>query len=108
MTTDGREQHEGKIPIQADPDLADLIPGFLEKRRTDTAVMLTALDRSDFETVRILGHSMKGSGGGYGFEAISQIGAALEQAAKSNNSEEIRKQVSDLCSYLDRVEVMDD
>jgi HPt (histidine-containing phosphotransfer) domain-containing protein len=108
MTTDGPEQQEGKIPIHVDPDLADLIQGFLEKRRKDTAAMLAALDRSDFETVRILGHSMKGAGGGYGFDAISEIGTALEQAAKGNNSEEIRKQVSDLCSYLDRVEVIDE
>jgi len=108
MTTDGPEQQEGKIPIHVDPDLSDLIQGFLEKRRKDSAAMLTALDRSDFETVRILGHSMKGAGGGYGFDAISEIGAALEQAAKGNNSEEIRKQVSDLCSYLERVEVMDE
>jgi HPt (histidine-containing phosphotransfer) domain-containing protein len=108
MTTDGRKQQEGKILIHADPDLADLIPGFLDKRRTETAVMLTALDRSDFETVRILGHSMKGSGGGYGFEGISQIGAALEQAAKGNNAEEIRQHVRDLSGYLDRVEVMDE
>ena len=108
MTTDGREQQGGKIPIHVDPDLADLIPGFLDKRRTDTAVILAALDRSEFETVRILGHSMKGSGGGYGFDAISEIGAALEQAAKRNNTDEIRQQVSDLCSYLDRVEVIDE
>jgi HPt (histidine-containing phosphotransfer) domain-containing protein len=108
MTTDGREQQEGKIPIHVDPDLSDLIQGFLDKRRKDTVALLTALDGGEFETVRILGHSMKGAGGGYGFDAISEIGAALEQAAKSNNSEEIRKQVSDLCNYLDRVEVMDE
>lgn len=108
MTTDGREQQEGKIPVHVDPDLADLIQGFLDKRRKDTVALLTALDGGEFETVRILGHSMKGAGGGYGFDAISEIGAALEQAAKSNNSEEIRKQVSDLCNYLDRVEVIDE
>jgi HPt (histidine-containing phosphotransfer) domain-containing protein len=108
MTTDGREPHEGKIPIHVDPDLADLIPGFLDKRRKDTVALLAALERSEFETIRILGHSMKGSGGGYGFDAISEIGAALEQAAKSNNSAEIRQQVSDLSSYLDRVEVIDE
>lgn len=108
MTTDRREQQGGKIQIHVDPDLADLIPGFLDKRRKDTVALLTALDDGEFETVRILGHSMKGSGGGYGFDAISEIGAALEQAAKGKNTDEIRQQVSDLSGYLDRVEVMDE
>jgi HPt (histidine-containing phosphotransfer) domain-containing protein len=108
MTTDDREQHEEKILIHVDPDIADLIPGYLEKRREDIAAMLTALERGDFETVRILGHSMKGSGGGYGFDAISDIGAGLEQAAKIKHSHEIREQVSALSSYLDRVEVSDE
>jgi len=108
MTTDGREQHEAKIPIHVDPDLADLVQGFLDKRRNDTVVLLTALDGGDFETIRILGHSMKGSGGGYGFDAISEIGAALEQAAKRKQPDEIRQQVRALAGYLEQVEVIDE
>ncbi|MBC7839184.1 MAG: Hpt domain-containing protein [Nitrospiraceae bacterium] len=108
MTTDGREHQEGKIPIHVDPDLADLVQGFLDKRRKDTGVLLTALDGGDFETIRILGHSMKGSGGGYGFDAISVIGAALEQAAKRKNPDEIRQHVHELSRYLERVEVLDE
>ncbi len=95
-----------KIRIYVDPDLADLIPGFLDNRWKDIAAMQEALGRGDFETVRILGHSMKGAGGGYGFDAITEIGAALEQAAKGRNPDGIRKGLSDLASYLSRVEVV--
>ena len=31
---------------------------------------------------KLLGHSMKGSGEGYGFDTISEIGRFLEEAAK--------------------------
>ena len=105
--TQGRDESKAeKILVQADPDVADLIPGFLDNRRKDITTMLEALERGDFETVRVLGHSMKGAGGGYGFDGITEIGRALEQAAKSKNSEEIRKQVGDLSGYLDRVEMV--
>lgn len=95
-----------KIRIHVDPDLADLIPGFLDNRRKDITVMQEALERGDFETVRILGHSMKGAGGGYGFDAITEIGATLEQAARGRNPDGIRKGLSALASYLARVEVV--
>jgi HPt (histidine-containing phosphotransfer) domain-containing protein len=67
-----------------------------------------ALDRSDFETVESLGHGMKGAGGSYGFQAITDIGAALEQAAQSVDNDASRKWVNELTSYLDRVEVVSD
>lgn len=97
-----------RIVVHADPDLADLIPGFLENRRKDVAAMLGALDKSDLQTVRVLGHSMKGSGGGYGFDAITEIGGALEQAANSADREGMRRQIDKLSTYLDQVEVMYD
>src|SRR3954465_12408998 len=62
------------------------------------------LDRGDFETVESLGHGMKGAGGSYGFQAITDIGAALEQAAESVDNDASRKWVGELSSYLDRVE----
>lgn len=108
MTQNSDGSNDGKILVRVDPDLADLIPGFLANRRQDITAMQAALEQGDFETVRILGHSMKGSGGGYGFDAVTDIGAALEQAAKSDDHEEMRKQIGDLSAYLDRIEVVYD
>ena len=108
MTQSCDENKDGKILVRVDPDLADLIPGFLDNRRKDIAAMQEALKQGDFETVRLLGHSMKGAGGGYGFDAITDIGAALEEAAKDNNPEKVLRGVSDLAAYLDRVEVVHD
>ena len=65
-----------------------------------------ALDRVDFETVTILGHNMSGSGGMFGFQAITDIGAALQLAAESSDTDASRKWVGELSSYLDRVETM--
>ena len=56
-----------EIVITVDPDLEDLIPGFLDNRYEDIDALMGALDRKDYETIRRLGHIMKGAGGGYGF-----------------------------------------
>jgi PAS domain S-box-containing protein len=94
------------ILVRANPKLADLIPGFLQNRRRDVVALLEALDRDDFATAESLGHGMKGAGGSWGFEGITDIGAALEQAARSVDSDALRKRVDELSNYLDRVEVV--
>src|SRR6478752_7477449 len=96
------------ILVRANPKFADLIPVFLQNCRQDGIAMLDALDRGDFETVEILGHGMRGAGGSYGFQAITDIGAALEQAAESADTEASRKWVGELSRYLDRVEIISD
>jgi hypothetical protein len=49
---------------------------------------------------------MKGSGGGYGFDDITEIGAALEQAAKRKDNTAIGDELEKLASYLARIEVV--
>ena len=65
--------------------------------------MLDALTLGDFETVERLGHNMKGAGASFGFQAITDIGAALEQEAGSVDIDASRKWVDELSTYLDRV-----
>jgi HPt (histidine-containing phosphotransfer) domain-containing protein len=95
-----------RIVVKIDAELEDLIPGFFENRRKDIRVIREALEAGDLEPARSLGHSMKGAGGGYGFQAISEMGAALETAAKSGDGPAIRQQTDALSSYLDRVKVV--
>jgi HPt (histidine-containing phosphotransfer) domain-containing protein len=106
MTQNSYIKQGEKIIAHVDIELKELIPGFLENRHKDIKSILKALDQGNYEIPRILGHSMKGSGAGYGFDAITYIGGALEQAAKDKNPEEIRKWVSELLNYLKCVEVV--
>ena len=80
-------EDSGKIIVYVDADIEDLVPGFLERRHLDIGLMLDALAIEDYETVRDLGHSIKGVGGFYGFDRITEIGQALEEAAISRDSD---------------------
>ena len=102
------EQQSGKIIAHVDNDLADLIPGYLANRKKDIAAISAALEKKDLDAVRIIGHSMKGSGGGYGFETITDIGMLMEKAAKEGRDEDIRQQVKRLDDYLRQVEIVYD
>jgi response regulator RpfG family c-di-GMP phosphodiesterase len=92
------------VPVRANRKLADRTPAYLQNCRQNVVAMLGALDRVDFETVAMLGHQMRGSGGAYGFQAITDIGAGLQQAAESADTEASRNWVGELSCYLDQVE----
>ena len=106
MTTSGESQKDDKIKVEIDPDLEELIPGYLDNRRKDIEAIQSALKAGDFETIQRMGHTMKGSGSGYGFDFISAIGMTLEESAKECAAERIQTSVDELESFLGRVEVV--
>jgi HPt (histidine-containing phosphotransfer) domain-containing protein len=96
----------GRIVVSADPDIEDLIPGYLQGRKQDIATIHEALKNGDYETVRRIGHQMKGSGGGYGFDAITDVGQAVELAARAEDHDAIIARMDELADYLGRVDVV--
>ncbi|NIP99372.1 MAG: Hpt domain-containing protein [Nitrospinaceae bacterium] len=97
-----------KIRVHIDPDLKELIPGYLENRKQEIAVYQQALEHGDYDSIAVLGHSMKGSGGGYGFNHLSVLGKEIEQAAKHKNDDSIRRSIAALSDYLNKIEVVYD
>ena len=95
-----------KIIIRIDDeDILELAPGYLANRRNDLAALRNAVSNGDLGTLRSLGHQMKGSGGGFGFDRITEIGGNLETAAKAQDVPAIEREIANLCDYLDRVEI---
>ena len=95
-----------RIIVRVDIDIEELIPEYLELTRADVKRLLAALDAGEYDTVGRIGHSLKGSGGGYGFDAISEIGGKIEQQAKSGSQGDLVFLAGELGSYLDRVEIV--
>ena len=71
MTTRPNSNAENIISVYIEPGLEEIVPGFLENRRRDVQTLETALQQHDLNTIRVIGHRMKGDGGGYGFDAAN-------------------------------------
>lgn len=95
-----------RLIVRADPGLRELIPRYLANRRLDVAEIRRALETGDYETIRMIGHRMKGNGAGYGFDRLTELGGVLERAALSGDADAILACVVDLADYLERVEVI--
>jgi len=99
-------ENKDEIVIHVDSEIQELVPKFLENRRQDVEIILEALKQQDVETILTLGHNMKGQGTAYGFDTISDIGAGIEKAALSKDSEGMKKLAAELLGYLQRVKII--
>lgn len=101
MSTDGNDT----IPIAIDADLEPILPRYMELQQSELALMEQALADGDAETLRMLGHKLKGSGSSFGFDLLTDMGAAIEQAGMSGDLAEARTQVDRVRHYLEHVQV---
>lgn len=91
---------------QVDRTLESLIPRFLERRRDDAVEIEALVSAGDFETIASMAHSIKGSGGGYGFDPITEYGAEIETAARDADGAATIVAARKLRAYVDAVEVV--
>jgi len=98
--------YSSKIIVTIDVELEDLIPGFLKSREKDIEKVREYLATGDFEAIRLLGHTLKGNGAGYGFDDLSVVGREMEQAATEEAPDAINKTLDDFSAYLENIEVV--
>ena len=58
------------------------------------------LNLESLEAIRTFGHNIKGSGGMYGFDKVTNIGLQIENAAKENDLDSIKLSLSELKDFL--------
>ncbi|MDX8409557.1 MAG: PAS domain S-box protein, partial [Mariprofundales bacterium] len=76
-------------PEALDEGVLELLPGYLSNQRQRLNEMEQALAAGDFNTIRIAGHSIKGTGSSYGLPQISALGAAIETAASAKEANQL-------------------
>jgi histidine phosphotransfer protein HptB len=85
-----------------------LVSEYLDRCRTNLPALKAALDQCEYEYARVYGHRIKGTGRAYGFPRLTEIGAVIEQAARSERIEELQDNLAALEGYLNRVEIVGD
>jgi CheY-like chemotaxis protein len=97
----------GEVPVGdtvvVDDDVADLVPQYLHSRRRDAVRLRSLVAWSDFDATRTLGHNIKGSGVGYGFPELSQMGHEIELAGSRKDSDRLLRLANQLERYARNV-----
>jgi histidine phosphotransfer protein HptB len=95
-----------RVIVEVDEDLTDLIPGFMIHKRADIDTIFEAVTRRDYAEIGRIAHRVKGEGGSYGFDTITEIGRSLEHAAATRDDGAVTTLARQLLSYLDHVEII--
>jgi CheY-like chemotaxis protein len=90
--------------VQREPDvvtgLAELRTLYLDRRRAESSDLDHALQNADFGALRKAGHNLKGTGAAYGFAELTDLGRALEAAAKDDNAAAAEAFLDQIESYI--------
>jgi HPt (histidine-containing phosphotransfer) domain-containing protein len=67
--------------LASDPDMVELVELLVQELPKRAAALETCLAQDDYEQLARLTHQLKGAAGGYGFPAITEKAAVVEQQA---------------------------
>lgn len=97
---------DSNSPIEvADPFARRLLSQYLQRRKSDLTRLRTALAEQDFASIQLTGHNLYGSGAAYGLEQISALGAKLEQAARTHQTEQISALVDEMERFVTKITI---
>jgi CheY-like chemotaxis protein len=92
--------------VTVDPDMKEIIPFFMDQTKEDIRHLNDALETVDYDTLRRVGHNLKGSSPSYGFHAMAEMGLAIESAAlERKDMNVLKKMVGDLERYFRNVRI---
>ena len=95
----------GSELVREDPSFSEIVQEFVKGLSDRLRAMETAIDRTDFDALRVAAHQLKGSGGGYGYPALSERAAALERHARAEAIDNCEASISELKELCSRVVV---
>ncbi len=92
--------------VQEDPSFADILTDFVEQLPHRVRQFEETLEANDLAALTSYAHQLKGSGGGYGFPMLTELGGRLEQAAQAAQLDECARALDELKSIVARVVVL--
>jgi PAS domain S-box-containing protein len=96
--------HEIVSTCENDPVIAEVLSEFIAALPAEVASLQSLLENHKLAELRVAVHQLKGAGGSYGFQSLTQAAAVAEQSLKSDESiESIKAQVDSLCALIRRI-----
>ncbi len=83
-----------------DDEWAEMQEMYVNHTSKELLSIIEDLESKSFDSLRTFGHNIKGSGGMYGFNEVTEIGAVIEAAAKDEDMDLIKSNLKHLDLFL--------
>jgi len=87
-------------PVPVSEQVLALVPQYLASKPKQIEEARESLISRDFGPIRRFGHNLKGTGRGYGFPAIEELGREIENAAVEANVDRVAEQLDALHRFV--------
>jgi HPt (histidine-containing phosphotransfer) domain-containing protein len=82
--------------------MAHLFPVYLARVAEMAVEIEKHLREGDLDSIFIIGHNLKGTGGTYGFDSLSKLGGQIELAARAGDVVQVKALADYLIVWLNR------
>ena len=79
---------------------AEMQEMYINHTTKELAKIQEDIDNIIIDSLRTFGHNIKGSGGMYGFEEVTNLGTKIEASAKVNDRNKIKLLLEELSVFL--------
>ena len=79
---------------------AEMQEMYIKHTTKELAKIQEDIDNIIIDSLRTFGHNIKGSGGMYGFEEVTNLGTKIEASAKVNDRNKIKLLLEELSVFL--------
>jgi hypothetical protein len=100
------DQPAKRSKADLDPEIAELVPQFLQEMLQKSASISQAAENGDFQAAMDQAHQVIGPGGSFGFPEISNMGRVLEGAAGRKDQAELKRLAQEFNLYMNQVKVI--
>ena len=83
-----------------DEEWAEMQEMYISHTSKELEKIKTQLNLDSIDSIRTFGHNIKGSGGMYGFNEVTELGLLIETAAKEGNLDSIKSNLEVLEDFL--------
>ena len=91
--------------VREDAAFADIVTSFVEGLDERLTKMESAINESDYDALRVAAHQLKGSGGGYGYPALTERASQIERFAQQQALSQCKVALGELQELCARVVV---
>lgn len=95
-----------RIKVVVDAELQPIMGRYMDIRRREQAELEAALADRDADSVQRLGHKLKGTGASFGFDTLSEWGAAIEMAGRDNDLDRAAEVAAEVRFFIDNVDIV--
>ncbi len=87
-----------------DPDIAEILQGFVERLAGQLKEMRQALASKNYDELRRAAHKLKGAGGSYGYPSLTEACRGLENAAQKSDEAASQAAIDSVAAIIRAIE----